>query len=160
MKRIVYPGTFDPITLGHANIARRAASLFDEVIVAVGNNPAKRPMFDQSERYEMVAFELSDVENISIDAFNGLLVDYLRKKELHLVLRGLRTPTDLEYELQMFATNKSVIPNMEVVFLSADPEYAFYNSRLLREVASGGHTPDKIVSANIAGKLIAKTKSS
>ena len=158
MKRIVYPGTFDPITLGHANIARRAAALFDEVIVAVGNNPAKTPLFNQAERAEMVASEISDIKNISVDTFEGLLVDYMRDKGLHLVLRGLRTPTDLEYELQMFATNKSVIPELEVVFLAAANEYAFYNSRLLREIATGGHAPDNIISAKVASKLIAKTK--
>lgn len=156
MKSVVYPGTFDPITLGHANIARRAAALFDEVIVAVGNNPAKTHLFSQAERAEIVASELSDTENISVDKFGGLLVDYLREKGLNLVLRGLRSPTDMEYELQMFATNKSVMPELEVVFLAAAQEYAFYNSRLLREIASCGHAPDNIVSAKVAKKLKAK----
>ncbi len=155
--KIVYPGTFDPITLGHVDIVGRAARLFDEVVVAVGDNPAKTPLFNQAERAEMVEEELAAIAKTSVETFDGLLVDYLKKRGFDLVLRGLRTPTDLEYEQQMFATNRAVMPSLEVVFMAASPEFAFYNSRLLREIASCGYAPRQIVSPLVAARLKAKT---
>jgi len=153
MRRAVYPGTFDPITLGHVDIARRAATLFDEVLVAVGTNPGKRPLFATAERLRMAREALRDIPNLTVEAFEGLLVGYLRERGARIVVRGLRTPADLEYERRMAFANGAMMPDLETVFLAARPEYALLNARLLKEVASLGGDVSAFVPAAVAERL-------
>ena len=153
MTTAAYPGAFDPITRGHIDIARRAAKVFGRLVVAVGDNPAKEPLFSREERMEMARAELQDVPNITIDSFGGLLVDYLRSHEISVVVRGIRTPSDLEYESCMALTNRAMLPGLETVFMRASPEYAFVNGRLLKEVAPLGGDISTLVPPGVAERL-------
>jgi len=158
MSRAAYPGTFDPITLGHVDIARRAARVFGELVVAVGTNPEKAPLFDLEERVEMARGDLQDVPSITVAPFKGLLVDYLRDRGIHVVVRGIRTPTDLEYEGRMAFTNRALLPGLETIFLTASPQYALLNARLLKEVVPFGGDVRAFVSAAVADRLRAKLR--
>jgi len=134
----VYAGSFDPITLGHVDIVRRGATLFDEVIVAVGQNPAKRYTFDLAERIRIIEDALSDVANVRVDSFDGLLVDYCRKVDARVILRGLRAVTDFEFEFKIGLANMDMAPKIQTVFLLTEPRMLFVSSSLVREIASHG----------------------
>jgi pantetheine-phosphate adenylyltransferase len=159
MKRIVYPGTFDPITRGHEDLVRRAAAIFDEVVLAVAANPGKTPMFESSERVEMAREVLADIANVKITGFDGLLVDFLRSQKTHLVLRGLRAVSDFEYEFQLAGMNRSMMPGLDTVFMTPDERYMFISASMVREIArlSGDVTP--FVSPLIASRIGAKLAS-
>ncbi len=134
----VYPGTFDPITNGHVDIARRAAQLFGRVIVALAENSRKAPMFTRDERVAMVRASVGDDTRIEVDHFEGLLVDYARRRGAKVVIRGLRAIADFEYEFQAAHMNRHLAPDMETVFLMTSEESFYVSSSLVKEVAAMG----------------------
>ena len=136
MKIAIYPGTFDPITFGHIDIIERATVLFDKVIVAVAQNRAKKPMFSSSERKVMIAEVTSKYENVEIDSFEGLVVDYVQSKKATAIIRGLRAISDFEYELQMALMNRKLKEQVITVFLMPHEKYVYLNSSIVKEVAS------------------------
>lgn len=134
----VYAGSFDPITLGHLDIIRRASAVYDGVIVAVLNNRAKRPAFSVEQRLEFIRSATRDIAGVSVDAFDGLLVDYLRKVGARVILRGLRATGDFESETQNAALNRRLYPQAETMFMMTSPEFACVSSTAVREIASFG----------------------
>ena len=138
MSIAVYPGTFDPITLGHMDVIKRGVRVFDRVIVAVADNPAKETLFTKDERLEMIRDTIKSLKNVEADAFDGLLVDYVKRRGAHVVLRGVRTLSDFEYEYQMALTNRTFAPEVESIFVMTNEEYSFISSRLIKEAASMG----------------------
>lgn len=139
MKRAIYPGSFDPMTLGHLDVIRRAASIFDELIVGVLNNKEKMPLFSVEERVKILEKATEDLPNVKIDSFSGLLIEYAKKNHIHVAVRGLRAITDFEFELQMAQTN-SVLSNeqLDTIFLTTSLEYAYLSSSSVKEIASFG----------------------
>ena len=131
------PGTFDPVTNGHLDIVRRAAALFDRVVVAVVDNPSKEPLFPTEERVAMLEEVLGDLDNVEVDSFSGLLVDYARRKEIGIIVKGLRAVTDFDYELQMAQMNRK-LTEMETSFVPTSPEWSYLSSSLVKEVARYG----------------------
>lgn len=137
MKTAVYPGSFDPVTYGHLDIIRRASRMFDEVIVAVMCNSAKTPLFTLDERVKMLKESVKDLSNVRIESFSGLLIDYCKSEDIHIVIRGLRAITDFEYELQIAQTNKELSHNqVDTVFLTTSLEYSYLSSSVVKEIAS------------------------
>ena len=137
MKSAVYPGSFDPVTLGHLDIIRRASQMFDTVIVSVLDNKAKTPLFSVNERVKMLQDATKDIPNVKVDCFSGLLIDYCRKVDCHTVIRGLRAVTDFEYELQIAQTNRKLSGGqVDSIFLTTSLEYAYLSSSVVKEVAS------------------------
>ncbi len=134
----VYPGTFDPLTFGHLDLIRRGASLFDRLIVAVAVNTGKDPLFTMEERAEHVRAEIADVPNAMVDAFDGLIVDYVKRVGSRVILRGIRTLTDFEYEFGMALTNRSFAREVETLFIMPSIEWTFTSSRLMKEALSKG----------------------
>jgi pantetheine-phosphate adenylyltransferase len=146
------PGTFDPVTNGHLDIVRRAAGLFDQVVVAVIENPAKRPMFAVEERVTMLKEAVSEMENVEIDSFSGLLVDYARSRDLGIVVKGLRAVTDFDYELQMAQMNRH-LSGIETCFVPTSPEWSYLSSSLVREVARLGGDVSRLVPGHVLAAL-------
>ena len=145
MKRIVYPGTFDPIHNGHLDIARKAAELFDELILVVAVNQEKSPLFDDKERVELIKESLSDVKNVRVDTFNGLVVDFVRSTESIAIIRGLRHVSDFEFEFQMAMMNFNLNPNIKSLFMMPDEKYIHLNSTVIKDVARlGGDISDYV----------------
>lgn len=145
MKIAVYPGSFDPMTNGHLDILKRAASLFDHVIVGVLVNNNKKCLFSPEERVDMINEAIQDLENVRVMHFNGLLVDFCDKVGATAVIRGLRAVSDYEYEVQMFAANYKLNPKVETVFLMSQPKYSFLSSSVVKEIAFyGGHIEDMV----------------
>lgn len=139
----VYPGTFDPFTNGHLDVLRRSRKIFRRVIVAVGPNPSKEVLFTVKERVEMIRRSVRRIQSVDVTHFDGLVVDFLRKKGCRVILRGIRSFTDYEYEFQMALTNRSMAKRIETVFIMPDEEFAHISSRLVKEVASlGGDVSD------------------
>jgi pantetheine-phosphate adenylyltransferase len=139
MKTAIYPGTFDPITYGHIDVLERATELFDKVIVTVARNSAKEPMFTDAERVRMIRDATRRYgRKVAVDSFDGLLVDYARKKRATAIVRGLRAVTDFEYEFQMALTNRKLAKNIMTVFLMPHEKYTYLNSSLVREIAIHG----------------------
>ncbi len=136
MKIAVYPGSFDPVTLGHLDIIERSLELFDEVIVAVMYNRNKRPMFDVEERVELLRKSTAHLKNVTIDSHEGLLIDYLKRKDLNIVVKGLRAISDFEAEFQMASVNQKLSPGVETVFIMTRTEYMYLSSSIVKEVAS------------------------
>ena len=144
MKIAVYPGSFDPVTLGHLDIIKRASSMFDELIVAVMCNSAKTPLFTLDERVKMLEESVKGLDNVKIESFSGLLIDYCKENNIHIVIRGLRAITDFEYELQIAQTNKELSHNqVDTVFLTTNLKYSYLSSSVVKEIASynGDITP-------------------
>ena len=138
MSIAVYPGSFDPCTNGHLDIIDRSAQLFDKVIVAVLTNSSKTPVFTVSERIELLKTATADYSNVEVCSFSGLLVDFLRKIDVKVVIKGIRAVSDFEYEFQMALTNKAVYPELETLFMHSSQEYMFLSSSVVREVAKYG----------------------
>ena len=138
MKIAVCPGSFDPVTEGHLDIIRRAAGLFDKVLVVVMTNFAKKPLFDKEERMDMIRRVTVDIPNVDVDAFDGLLADYTREKGAVAVVKGLRAMSDFEYEFQMALTNKTLLPYAETVFLTTSSQNMFLSSSLVKQLARFG----------------------
>jgi len=131
----IYPGTFDPVTNGHADIVRRASVLFDRVIVAVAASPGKAPCFSLEERIEMLQTVVADIGNVEVMGFNVLLAKFVREQGAKVILRGLRAVSDFEYEFQLAGMNRSLAPDVETLFLPASEPHSFISSSLVREVA-------------------------
>src|SRR3990167_3801763 len=134
----IFPGTFDPITLGHQDLIVRLSKLFDRVIVAVAVNSNKLPLFDLSQRVTMVAQILQSYENVQVEGFSTLLIDFAREKQANVVIRGVRVTSDFEYELQLANMNRCLDSNLETLFLPPSEQYAFISSTLVKEVARFG----------------------
>ena len=132
MKRAVYTGSFDPITNGHMDIIRRASEIFDVLIVSVLNNKEKTPLFSVEERVKILEEATKDLPNVRIDSFSGLLVDYARENDLHVIVRGLRAITDFEYELQMAQTNRILDPTIDTMFFTTSLRYAYLSSTIVK----------------------------
>lgn len=154
---VVYPGTFDPITNGHTDLVRRAARLFDRVIVAVAKNPTKRPHFSVEERVSMARQALPDLRSVEVVGFDGLLADFARQQQAQVILRGLRAVSDFEYEFQLAGMNRRLAPELETMFLTPAEEFAFVSSSLVREIAALGgdvsHFVDKVVEQALKARL-------
>ncbi len=138
MRVAVYPGTFDPITNGHLDIVERAAGLFDCVIIAIADENYKENLFTLEERKDLVKKVCQDIPNIEVEAFQGLLADFVQKKKAYIIIRGLRAVSDFEYEFQMSVMNKKLNRDIETVFLTAANEYTFLSSSIIKQVASLG----------------------
>jgi pantetheine-phosphate adenylyltransferase len=134
MRTAVYPGSFDPLTNGHLDIIRRATRLFDRVLVAVLENEGKSPLFSVAERKELIASCIGGLEQVEVHSFSGLLVDFMRRTEATVVVRGIRAVSDYEYELQMALMNRELHPDVETIFMLPAVEYTFVASRLVKEV--------------------------
>ena len=145
----ICPDSFDPVTVGHLDIIRRASSMFDKVIVVVMNNTAKHPLFSADERVEMLKKTTSSLENVDIDSYDGLLAEYAKLKNAKAIVKGLRAVSDFEYEFQMALTNKKLNPDVDTVFLTARAENMFLSSSIVKQIGSmggdiGGFVPDEI----------------
>jgi len=158
MLRAIYPGSFDPVTLGHLDIIRRSASMVDELIVGVLNNKAKSPLFSVEERVKMLGEVTKELPNVKVIPFAGLLVDFARQTESKMIIRGLRAITDFEYELQMSQMNRKLEENVETVFLTTNLEYSYLSSSMVKEVAAFGGDISQLVPALVADKVIEKMK--
>lgn len=156
MKRAVYPGSFDPITNGHIDIIKRAAKLFDELIVAVLVNPAKSPLFTVEERMELIRESLNDMPNVKVDSFTGLLAHYVSRVKADVIVRGLRAVSDFEIEFQMALMNKRLNPDVEIVFLMTSYEYSYLSSGVVKEVARLGGSVTGLVPECVEAKLLEK----
>lgn len=144
-----YSGTFDPITFGHTDIIQRAARMFPRVIVAVGLNPAKNPRFNIAERVELCRASVADFKNVEVQAFSGLVVDFAREQGVTVLVRGVRTVGDFDYEKQMAVMNRDLYPKLDTVMLVPAPEHAHLSSSLVRELASLGAPIEKFVPAPV-----------
>ena len=133
--RTVYPGTFDPLTRGHEDLVRRAANLFEEVIVAVADSRAKQPLFSLEERVSIAREVLAPFDNVTVEGFSGLLMDFIKEREAKVVLRGLRAVSDFEYEFQMAGMNRNLHPEVETMFLTPAEQYMFISATMVREIA-------------------------
>jgi len=141
----MYPGTFDPVTNGHQELVRRAAQLFDRVVVAIAASPEKKPLFDLAERTELARTVFAEFANVSVVTYEGLTVEYAMENNLRVVIRGLRAVSDFEYEFQLASMNRHLEANVETVFLTPTDEFNFLSSTLVREVASLGGDVSKFV---------------
>lgn len=135
MHAAIYPGTFDPLTLGHLDVIERAARIFDRLIVAVGINASKQPLFSIEERLAMVQDVVKGMPNVEVDSFDGLLVEYCRQKSVYALIRGLRAFSDFEYEFQMALTNRKLAPDVETIFLMPKETHSYLSSSMVREIA-------------------------
>ena len=143
MKIAIYPGTFDPITNGHLDIIERAIKVFDTVIVTIARNSSKNPLFSDKERLEMIREVVKGIKQVEVDSFEGLLVNYAKKRNATAVLRGLRAISDFEYEFQLALTNRKLNSTLETVFLMPSERYTYLNSTIVREIARlGGDVSD------------------
>ena len=131
----IYPGTFDPMTVGHMDVAKRASSMFDDVIVAVAGSTTKNTFFNLEERVALATDILSDLDNVTVQPFDGLLVEYAAKANSKVIVRGLRAISDFDYEVQIAGVNRHLAPNIETVFIAASQEYTFLSSSIVREIA-------------------------
>lgn len=156
MKRIIYPGTFDPITRGHIDLVERACKLFDTVVLAVANSEKKVPMFALQERMDLCAEALAHVPNIEVCSFTGLTVELAKAQNCGIILRGVRTVADYEYELQLANMNRSLAPGIETVFLTPGESLSYVSSSLLREIASMGGDVSRFVPDNVSKALNAR----
>lgn len=138
LHRAIYPGTFDPITNGHADLIVRAANMFDEVIVAIASNPSKQPLFTLAERVDLIGQVCAKLENVQVKGFTGLLANYARDNDADILIRGLRAVSDFEYEFQLANMNRRLNPELESVFLTPSEENSFISSTLVKEVALHG----------------------
>ena len=154
--KAVYPGTFDPMTLGHEDLVRRAARLFGHVVLAVADSRTKRPLFTLAERIDIARDALKDVKNVSVEGFSGLLMDFVRKHKATVVVRGVRAVSDFDYEFQLAGMNRKLHPDVETVFMTPGEEYMFLSATLVREISVMGGDVSKFVSPAVAARLKAK----
>jgi pantetheine-phosphate adenylyltransferase len=156
MRTAVYPGSFDPPTHGHVDIMRRAARRFDKVVIGVGINSTKSTLFSPEERVEMLRLSAKDLDNIEVDTFDGLLVEFARTKGATVIIRGLRAVSDFENEFQMALANRKLAPEVETMFLTTSPEHMFVSSSIVKEIAALGGPVEGFVSQEVAKRLLAK----
>lgn len=153
MRKIIYPGTFDPITLGHSDLVERATKLFDHVIIAIAKSPRKKPLFSLEERVDLAEKALAHIDNISIVGFEELLANFARKQNTFNILRGLRAISDFEFEFQLANMNRKICPEMETVFLTPGEQRTFLSSTLVREIASLNGPIEEFVHPSVAQAL-------
>ena len=156
MKIAIYPGTFDPVTNGHIDILERALKLFDKVIITIAGNTAKNPLFTEKERIALLRQVTKGYQNVEVDSFEGLLVDYVKKRNAISVVRGLRAMTDFEYELQMALMNRKLDETMETIFLMPNEKYTYLSSNFVREIARLGRRREQVRSAAVVLKALQK----
>ena len=154
--KVIYPGTFDPITNGHTDLIGRAARLFDEVVVGVANSPSKRPLFDLAERVLLAQQVTAHLPNVKVVGFSGLLVDFAREQQANVLIRGLRAVSDFEYEFQLANMNRRLMPELESVFLTPAEENSFISSTLVKEAALHGGDIHQFVDPLVAQAISAK----
>ncbi len=158
MIRAVYPGTFDPLTRGHEDLVRRASRLFDSLILGVADSRAKKPFFSAQERVALASEVLADVKNVKIVGFSGLLIDFIRKHDARVILRGLRAVSDFEYEFQLAGMNRNLYPDVETVFLTPSEKHTFISATLVREIAVLGGDVSKFVHPKVRAQLSRKVR--
>ena len=156
MKKIIYPGTFDPITNGHVDITERAASLFDHVIIAIANNPKKKSLFTVKERIDQVKDSVKYLNNVSVSSTDVLIVNFAKENEAIALVRGLRSISDFEYELQMALMNRSLAPEISTIFMMPDEKYMHLNSTVVKEIAALEGAISAYVPAIVEGQLKSK----
>lgn len=149
MERLVYPGSFDPITFGHVDIIKRASQFCDELIVAVLKNPSKQSAFSLDERVHMIDICVKDLENVSVKSFDGLLAEFVRKTGAKAIIKGLRAVSDYEYELQMAHINKKLNPEMETLFMMASAQYSFLSSSTIKDIVLFGGDVSEFIPCEI-----------
>lgn len=152
----VYPGSFDPVTLGHMDIIHRAAKQYDRLIVAVLNNLSKKPLFSVEERAELLRQATADLPNVEVDVFRDLLVNYVDQKKAQVVVRGVRSVTDFEYELQIATTNRKLNENVETIFMMTNPIYSYLSSSVVKEIAQFDGDVSELVTPEVRAALKAK----
>jgi pantetheine-phosphate adenylyltransferase len=152
VRRVVCPGSFDPVTNGHLDIITRAAQIYDEVVVAVGANPAKVTLFTSSERVELIREATKELDNVRVDHFEGLIVDFCRRNQIAAIVKGLRAVTDFDFEMQMAQMNYSQA-GVETLFMTTNPLYAFLSSSLVKEFCQYGGDVSGLVPANVLAQL-------
>ncbi|AGF48128.1 pantetheine-phosphate adenylyltransferase [Candidatus Kinetoplastibacterium oncopeltii TCC290E] len=160
MNTAIYPGTFDPLTLGHENIILRASNLFDRIIVAIASSRKKNPFFTVEERVNMAKNILEKYPNIEVEGFSGLLKDFVCKKNAKLIIRGLRAASDFEYEFQMAGMNRQLMPDIETFFMTTSPEYQYISGSIVREVAQFGGDISKFVCPYVENCFLKKQEES
>ena len=153
MARALCPGSFDPPTNGRINVIERAARLFDHVVVGILANPGKEPLFTVEEREEMLSEAISHIENVEIETFSGLLVDFAAERDLSVIVKGLRAVSDFEYELQMAQMNSNLSPGLDTIFVTTMPSWAFLSSSLVKQVARYGGSVDGLVPPGVSKAL-------
>lgn len=156
MKKAVYPGTFDPVTNGHLDVIKRGSIIFDKLIVSVGCNPLKEALFSVKERMQMIQEQVKNLKNVKVDCFDGMLVDYLKNQKTNIILRGIRTISDFEYEFQRALTNRVLNKKVETVFVMTSEQYSFLNSTLIKEAISLGCSVSQFVPPDVERRLIQK----
>ncbi len=156
MRTAIYPGSFDPFTNGHLDVVQRAARLFDRVIIAVAKNDGKHPLFTLAERTALIQQSIKDMPNVSADAFDGLLVEYVKKHSAQAVVRGLRAISDFEFEFQMALMNRKLNDSFETIFMMPKDTYTFLSSRIVKEIARLGGDVSTFVPGHVQTALLAK----
>ena len=156
MKRAIYPGSFDPLTLGHLDMIKRSAKIVDELVIGVLNNSAKNSLFSLDERVSMIKEMTESMPNVTVASFDGLLVDYMKEINATIIVRGLRAVTDFEYELQMAQTNHVENPEVETIFLTTSLQYSYLSSTIVKEFASYGGDISKFVPARFIDRIYEK----
>lgn len=156
--RALYPGTFDPITLGHLDLIRRGVDLFGSMCVAVARNESKSPLFTPEERVEMIRGEVAGLPEVTVDHFRGLVVDFCRHRGFTVILRGVRTISDFEYEYQMALTNRALAPAIETVFVMPSEQFSFVSSRLIKEVYASGGDLGRFLSPSVRDRLVQRLR--
>ena len=160
MRKVIYPGSFDPLTNGHLDIIHRAAKLFDRVVVAVARNDSKHPLFTLEERRDLVARAIKDMPNVEADIFSGLLVNYAAERGATAVIRGLRAVSDFEFEFQLALMNRKLNGRIETIFMMPKDTYTFLSSRIVKEIAQLGGDVSAFVPAHVRTALLAKVNQS
>lgn len=156
MKRAIYPGSFDPLTLGHLDMIKRSAKIVDELVIGVLNNSAKNSLFSLDERVSMIKEMTESMPNVTVASFDGLLVDYMKEINATIIMRGLRAVTDFEYELQIAQTNHVENPEVETIFLTTSLQYSYLSSTIVKEFASYGGDISKFVPARFIDRIYEK----
>lgn len=156
MKRAIYPGSFDPLTLGHIDMIERSSKIVDELVIGVLHNSAKNSLFSLDERVSMIEEMTKSIPNVTVGSFNGLLVDYMKEIDATIIIRGLRAVTDFEYELQIAQTNHVENPDVETVFLTTNLQYSYLSSTIVKEFASYGGDISKFVPSRFVDRIYAK----
>ena len=159
MKKVIYPGTFDPITNGHLDIITRAADMFDQIIIGVAASPSKKTLFSLEERVKLVEESTAHLSNVSVVGFSGLLVDFAKEQQASILIRGLRTTMDFEYEFGLTTMYRKLLPGLESIFLTPSEEFAFLSSTIVREVAIHRGDVDQFVPKPVNTAILEKLKS-
>ena len=158
MRTGIYPGSFDPITLGHLDVIERAAKLVDNLVIGVLNNSTKNPLFSAQKRVDMIRIVTAHIPNVTVEAFDGLLVDFAKEKNAGIIVRGLRAVTDFEYELQMAQTNSKISKSLDTIFLATNVKYAYLSSSVVREIAKYGGDISHFIPKDIISLVYDKYK--